>query len=70
MLLGVFLHAALAYCEPARAIWLATDAQGSVAIDSAIWFIHLFRMSLFFFVVWLLWQTLVDTARDMGLFEK
>ncbi|MBL8868927.1 MAG: acyltransferase family protein [Planctomycetaceae bacterium] len=48
MLLGVFLHAALAYCEPARAIWLATDAQGSVAIDSAIWFIHLFRMSLFF----------------------
>lgn len=48
MLGGVFLHAALAYAEPARSIWLATDGQGSVVIDAAIWFIHLFRMSLFF----------------------
>lgn len=48
MLLGVFLHAGLAYAEPAREIWLATDSQGSVAIDAAIWFIHLFRMNLFF----------------------
>ena len=50
MLLGVFLHAALAYAEPARSIWIATDRSGSVAIDAAIWFIHLFRMSLFFFL--------------------
>jgi peptidoglycan/LPS O-acetylase OafA/YrhL len=48
MLLGVFLHAALAYAEPARSIWIATDRSGSVAIDAGIWFIHLFRMSLFF----------------------
>lgn len=48
MLLGVFLHAGLAYAEPAREIWLATDPQGSAVVDAAIWFIHLFRMSLFF----------------------
>jgi len=48
MLLGVFLHAALAYAQPAQSVWLATDSKGSVAIDASIWFIHLFRMGLFF----------------------
>lgn len=48
MMLGVFLHAGLAYAQPAREVWLATDRYGSVAIDASIWFIHLFRMSLFF----------------------
>ncbi len=48
MMLGVFLHAGLAYSKPAQEVWLATDRYGSVAIDASIWFIHLFRMSLFF----------------------
>lgn len=48
MLLGVFLHSALAYAQPAQSFWLATDTESSVAIDACIWFIHLFRMSLFF----------------------
>lgn len=48
MLLGVFLHSALAYAQPAQSFWLATDTESSVAIDASIWFIHLFRMSLFF----------------------
>ncbi len=48
MLLGVFLHAAFAYAQPAQSIWLATDSQSSVTVDIAIWFIHLFRMGLFF----------------------
>lgn len=50
MLLGVFLHSALAYAQPAQSFWLATDTGSSVAIDASIWFIHLFRMSLFFFL--------------------
>jgi peptidoglycan/LPS O-acetylase OafA/YrhL len=50
MLLGVFLHSALAYAQPAQSFWLATDPESSVAIDASIWFIHLFRMSLFFFL--------------------
>ena len=48
MLLGVYLHAALAYAQPAQSVWLATDTTASVAIDASIWFIHLFRMGLFF----------------------
>lgn len=48
MLLGVFLHAGLAYADPANSIWLATDGQSSVLLDATIWFIHLSRMGLFF----------------------
>ncbi|MDP1560270.1 MAG: acyltransferase family protein [Pirellulaceae bacterium] len=48
MLLGVYLHGALAYAEPSRSVWLATNPEGSVFVDVSIWFIHLFRMSLFF----------------------
>lgn len=48
MLLGVYLHGALAYAEPSRSVWIATNPVGSVMIDASIWGIHLFRMSLFF----------------------
>ena len=48
MLLGVFLHSALAYAQPAQSVWLATDPNASVPLDASIWFIHLFRMGLFF----------------------
>ncbi len=48
MLLGVFLHSALAYAQPAQTVWLATDSKASVMVDASIWFIHLFRMALFF----------------------
>lgn len=50
MMLGVFLHAGLAYAKPAQSIWLATDRESSIAVDVAIWFIHLFRMALFFLI--------------------
>ncbi len=50
MLLGVFLHSALAYAQPAQSVWLATDPSSSVLIDASVWFIHLFRMGLFFFL--------------------
>jgi len=48
MLAGVYLHGALAYAEPSRSVWVATDPNGSVMVDASIWWIHLFRMSLFF----------------------
>ncbi len=28
MLLGVYLHAALAYAEPSRSVWIATNPKG------------------------------------------
>ncbi len=48
MLLGLYLHGALAYAEPSRSVWIATNPHGSVAVDASIWWIHLFRMGLFF----------------------
>lgn len=48
MMLGVVLHAGLAYAYPAQEIWLATDTKSSVAIDALVWWIHLFRLQLFF----------------------
>lgn len=48
MMLGVFLHGALSYAEPSQDFWLIGDREGSVSLDAMIWFIHLFRMSLFF----------------------
>ena len=48
MMLGVLLHAGLAYAHPAQSIWIATDPSSSVTIDASIWLIHLFRMGLFF----------------------
>jgi peptidoglycan/LPS O-acetylase OafA/YrhL len=50
MLLGVFLHASLAYAYPTQIIWLATDPQSSVLVDASVCFIHLFRMGLFFLI--------------------
>lgn len=50
MMLGVFLHVGLAYAQPARLVWLATNPDGSRVVDASIWFIHLFRMSLFFWL--------------------
>ena len=50
MLLGVYLHSAFAYAKPSQSIWLATDPSGSTLVDASIWLIHLFRMSLFFFL--------------------
>ena len=50
MLLGVFLHAGLAYANPSQSFWLATDPSSSIAVDVSIWIVHLFRMSLFFLI--------------------
>lgn len=50
MLLGVFLHAALAYADPTQIAWVATDPESSVFVDAAFSFIHLFRMGLFFLI--------------------
>jgi glucans biosynthesis protein C len=69
MLLGVFLHAGLAYANPAQSIWLATDSQSSVLLDATIWFIHLFRMSLFFLLSGYLAKMVID-RRGMKSFLK
>lgn len=50
MLAGVVFHAALAYSPLMHPIWPLADADHSVVVDALAWFLHLFRMPLFFVV--------------------
>jgi len=50
MLSGVLFHAALAYSPLAHAFLPTADRQSSTGVDVVIWFLHLFRMPLFFVV--------------------
>jgi peptidoglycan/LPS O-acetylase OafA/YrhL len=67
MLLGVFLHGGLAYANPGQNVWLATDTQSSTVVDASIWFIHLFRMSLFFLLSGYFAKLLIN-KRGVGKF--
>ncbi len=50
MLTGVVFHAALAYSPLMSELWLSADSQNSPVIDVVSWFLHLFRMPLFFLI--------------------
>lgn len=60
MLLGVLLHAAISYmpCRMPQLVWAVHDRATSPALDWLFWWIHGFRLPLFFliagfFAVWL-----------------
>jgi peptidoglycan/LPS O-acetylase OafA/YrhL len=48
MLAGVAFHAALAYSPMLRPYWPAADTSGAAWVDALAWWMHLFRMPLFF----------------------
>lgn len=48
MIAGVFFHAALAYSPMLNTYWLSADTQQSSMVDVVGFFMHLFRMPLFF----------------------
>lgn len=50
MLAGVVFHAALAYSPLVHGVWPTADAGGSTVVDVLAWFLHLFRMPLFFVI--------------------
>ena len=50
MLAGVVFHAALAYSPLMHPVWPAADAGRSVVVDAVAWFLHMFRMPVFFAV--------------------
>ncbi|MFN7874363.1 MAG: acyltransferase family protein [Pirellula sp.] len=70
MMLGVFLHAGFAYAEPANVVWLATDIYSSRLVDSSIWFIHLFRMGLFFLLSGYFSKMLIEKRGALGLLKN
>ncbi len=50
MIAGVFFHAALAYSPMLHTFWLSADSQQSPLVDMVGFFMHLFRMPLFFLI--------------------
>jgi glucan biosynthesis protein C len=50
MLLGVVFHAALAYSPRLNESWFTSDQQNSILLEFSVYFLHLFRMPLFFFI--------------------
>ncbi len=50
MIAGVFFHAALAYSPMLNTYWLSADTQQSPLVDIVGFFMHLFRMPLFFLI--------------------
>ncbi len=70
MLAGVVFHAALAYSPLMQPIWPAADAGRSVVVDAVAWFLHMFRMPLFFVVAGYFAALLVARRGMGGLFRN
>lgn len=50
MLVGVVFHAMLAYVPNMQNLWLSASPDNSAALGAIAWFLHLFRMPLFFLI--------------------
>lgn len=70
MLAGVVFHAALAYSPLMHPVWPLADAGRSVVVDALAWFLHLFRMPLFFVVAGFFAALLVARRGMGGLFRN
>lgn len=70
MLAGVVFHAALAYSPLMHPIWPAADAGRSAIVDALAWFLHMFRMPLFFVVAGYFAALLVARRGMAGLFRN
>ncbi len=70
MLAGVFFHAALAYSPLMTQVWLSADPQSSPIIDVVSWFMHLFRMPLFFLIAGFFACYLLEKRGTGGLLKN
>ncbi|MCW5568518.1 MAG: acyltransferase family protein, partial [Dokdonella sp.] len=70
MLAGVVFHAALAFSPLMHPLWPAADAENSIAVDAIAWFLHQFRMPLFFTVAGYFAALLVARRGMAGLFRN
>ena len=70
MFAGVLFHAALAYSPLTHAFFPTADRGQSIFVDLCIWFLHLFRMPLFFLVAGFFAAMLVAKRGMGGLFRN
>ncbi len=69
MLLGIGLHAGLAYMTTVWDLWPVDDASGSWLFDLAFWWVHLFRMEVFFMMAGF-FACLILARRGVGPFLR
>jgi glucan biosynthesis protein C len=65
MLAGVVFHAALAYSPLVNPVFPTADQGNAAIVDQVIWFVHLFRMPMFFVLAGFFTAMQVD-RRGMG----
>lgn len=70
MLAGVLFHAALAYSPLAKPVWPAADRDNADIVDLLVWWLHLFRMPLFFVVAGFFTAWLLQRDGLLGLFRN
>ena len=70
MLAGVVFHAALAYSPLMHPVWPAADAGNARIVDAFAWFLHMFRMPLFFAVAGYFAALLAARRGMAGLFRN
>lgn len=70
MLAGVVFHAALAYSPLLHPYWPTADAVNSGVVDVVAWFLHLFRMPLFFVVTGFFAAQVANDRGMAGLFRN
>jgi hypothetical protein len=68
LILGVFFHATMAYL-PGIQIWVVADVDRSAVMGGAFFLLHIFRMSMFFFVAGL-FARLALQKRGLGGFVR
>lgn len=70
MLAGVLFHAALAYSPLVHPLFPTADRQNAVVVDVAVWFLHLFRMPVFFVVAGFFTALQVERRGLGGMFRN
>lgn len=70
MLAGVLFHAALAYSPLLQPLFPTADRDNSVVVDVFAWWLHLFRMPLFFVIAGYFCARLIQQRGMAGMFRN
>lgn len=70
MMIGVIFHASLAYSPLMHNFWLTAEQQQSEWIDVVAWFLHLFRMPVFFIISGFFVHLLLEKKGIKGMLKN
>lgn len=70
MLVGVVFHAMLAYVPNMQEVWFGASLESSPVLGMLAWFLHMFRMPLFFLIAGFFAAYLVNKRGIAGLMKN